>query len=1394
MMSGQEGHVESGHPLSIDVSGSGTRVCIATASEPLLEWGRALLAAGRPFVAVARSLAAAVRLTRWLAPEADDLLVRAALAEAGQPRVALLRSHVKPSQWRSRLAHVASGETLGLVLTPDDLAAFGVVEALEQLGETTRPVWLVEDVHRASVYCRDYLPQLRTLARVTRASSRVFFTDLHAPQVLTDLGRLLSFSIHDVEYSSAELPPAVSLTVDVDPTVLSGRDALAAGLRRHLPEGGVRAVVVAPIRKGNTGGLPATELVSVGQELGLDTWQDPGEDLDVEASRWQSLLTREGLLLTDNADALDILPGGSRPLFLRLVPPSSPEEMAQELRSLARRQGGHWVYVGAADLPRVEVLPSSLLATALTTLVSRGGDQLAPLAFDAADVGIPPEHAPALHQALARLMGLDFLQSCRRVQLALEVADASRFRAPFINIDPRYVALAAAYERARQGLPLMESVRFKLEAREPHDLRRFAQMTGYDVWTLCGLFDDMAREGLVLSTQRSVGAASLNLEVVPNLPWSELLTRLPEVLDAYERSVELLHRAHADMVEVLSSSNPGVALSRVLQADRETSILPTTHVVPRPLPEVAPVVELAPLRVVVETPVVVPVVDGVAQQLALLGELADSPLQLGVVLRAVGEFSSIRHPAPVLRQLERGNLHSRLVGALAQSVWGDGEGAVVALTTLCREGHSLPMGELIPRVEFFVKVDDGVCVDELPSALRAAAWGLPLLEAVSPEQVARLLPVLGEGVELQLGDLGSATAVVGAHVFALVRRGAAPELEAELWRLSGEGDDTFLSRRAARLAEVWLSTPQAWTGEEARHVATIILGHGDTPPVGVEANRWAFVLTRAQQELGRVEEALTSLVALEPPAGMVQEWARALVDVSVRGGRPEVALEVLTHRNMPRPAFVQLGGALQKVCLSRASCEECSLRGSNFCPVDAEFFPFVAREGLGEGAAALRTRVGKRAEAGILVPDLHTLVYLVDHFGTEWPSPVLVAWIAQIEGGEASLWAQLAERFMGESEQAQVARQLLDRARAADPTDQRTRRVALRSALMGGDLKAAVELGAELGGDTLQRALGGRGAQVWEEIGTLLDGGTLSPEASDLVRPQVEAVRRRNQREQLRHTLEAALQSGGVVEVLAAAEEWRLAGADPTQDRLLLQVARGRQDREGRIRDRLKLLVARPPERLHAPEVEALLKEATLLKMEEETQLRGMWEAAVTAAAQRPAPAAPAERPTPAANQQESRGGRRPREEGNNTRRDSGSRPPEQRRGGGETTLPREVLTGDPAVLAERIKDAALSADNDRERNTPVREGLLALYRSGQGDRAAKVVRDVGGAYQRPEQLDDLLARMIDRSEIPEADLGTLKKVLTRQSASFRRSLELLSVKDNPEPWKQLLSQLKINS
>jgi hypothetical protein len=81
-------------------------------------------------------------------------------------------------------------------------------------------------------------------------------------------------------------------------------------------------------------------------------------------------------------------------------------------------------------------------------------------------------------------------------------------------------------------------------------------------------------------------------------------------------------------------------------------------------------------------------------------------------------------------------------------------------------------------------------------------------------------------------------------------------------------------------------------------------------------------------------------------------------------------------------------------------------------------------------------------------------------------------------------------------------------------------------------------------------------------------------------------------------------------------------------------------------------------------------------------------------------------------------------------------------------------------------------------------------------EKGCKFVRDLIPLMASSVGLDRALTLVIQDGRPSDASLGRLKRILnsTQGNGSFPQALEALAVREHPDPWKQVLGQLKLKA
>lgn len=503
--------------------------------------------AARPFIIVAKSLPSAVYLREVLAPTRylDEQGLPVTLRNAG--RVAIYRAHSTAPVRRALLSDFAAGKRAGLIVTWDDLALPGSVEALSRLTSAGQaPVWLVQDAQALAFASPLFKVSGQAIWQTWQAGGMTqleLFAPVANAQVLRELAERFGAEEAGANAASTEAGAGVELHVVPEAQVLKDRALLTSLLKQQLAlSGASRGAVVAPIQgRGQKGTganlLPVEELLSVASEVGARALLDPGEDADAEMERQADVFhAASALIVTGDGEAFEALPPGEKALIFHLTAPASLEQVLDEAQKLATRGGGTWAYVGAStegvdyahQLALVGAVGRYVLGlkrdargrvtldaqTALASLQGQG---------EVSKSLSLKEFVRGLDSSLTLLWGAGLLTGVHRTHFLLEVAESHRFTSPHIDHDPRYGALRRRYDEALSKMGLMQAVRLQINARPAKDLRELSELLGYSVADLNLLFADLAREGLLLCRQVDSGTdqANANFELSLRLPTLE---------------------------------------------------------------------------------------------------------------------------------------------------------------------------------------------------------------------------------------------------------------------------------------------------------------------------------------------------------------------------------------------------------------------------------------------------------------------------------------------------------------------------------------------------------------------------------------------------------------------------------------------------------------------------------------------------------------------------------------------------------------------------------------------------------------------------------------------------------------------------------------------------------
>lgn len=1387
--------------LRLDLSVDGTILWLGAPGQGALDGARSLLEAGRPFILVARNLPEAVRITQTLAPEEADVFARVAQVAEGPAKVALFRAHVPTAERTSLLSGLDSGERLGLILTPADLANPGVPEAISALKCT--PALLVQDAHRVSASAPDFDHDCLALEAVHGVSPRVLYTDLESPPVMMDLGRRFGFGPEALVRGDGDMPLAVTMSVELDKGVLESRGALKTLLDAYLPkEDTAYGVVVAPkVGEGIPGGLPLSELLSVGEELGLQAVSDPGEDADAQKASWLRILRRnQGLLLTDDPAALSILPEGSNPVFFRLVAPISPEAIHMECRRLARIGGGRWVYSGSPSADKGGDIDIAALKAVLTPLLAKAEGE-GPLAFDARGLlrrggllGPGVDEAALLGaflQELQVLSGLGLFRQARRVRLNFIVSEGRRFGPPHIDANPVAVNLHRRYTEAVGEMSMGDSIRFRLEAREPHDLREWSQVLGMDVFTLNGIFDDLARDGILVCRQVPMGGPmGLDIELVPEGSWDDVRGRLDAALQGLDKWRARRVSRLAQVSEVLAAEDAPAALALALGQELDHLTLPISRELAGPpnVPFIEPTADITPTYVapsaqrtqppeeVTSFPAQEPAPEapapGPSPWDALLADIQQDHEAGGglAVSKAMALAVAAQNEGVAISSLEGLGDYARLGTIFWQVLEWEAEEAIAALIAWSEEGAGLPWGEIIPRVEFLAQNASGEPLLDLPQAVLDIAMALPLVEALPVEAAKQTLEDLRGELDVSLKDLGSAKVILeGGEEIHLERRGGAPEVEARLWLALGKAGVSRppAALQAARLGEFYLALAGLGDGALTQELSRGILALGAGGLSFLPEERASFAIARAYVESGDKEKGLEALLQVTAPEGLEREHARSLGQAAADASAMTQALDWAFAQGDARQVS-RVVAALKAMDETRDVAVE--VLGA-YTPAGVEAWDFVIENPFQESSDQGRARLLALEEGP---KSLSTLMSLKGLLGPEGVAQVLPQWIDGMEG-EGQEWLSLTVALGDENQWASAALIFpkLYEESGVDATALKTLQV--REALSRGSIPDALAAAEGLPLGDIQRLLHRALGQEW--LTALGEVELAEGAVADLGAALIAAGETWEKRRNARKALDSALKGDQWEEILPAMAALE-ALIDEGGDRALSRAQGQKEKKVKALRGRLTQLEERDISRLHPTPLARLRDELRLLGDEEGAvkaeELRVQVEAQAPAQASA-ASAPPRQSPTNRASQQ-----RAPRE-----RRPSPSAP---------RIDPRTFLEGPSEGLRERLTEGLSKCPGDRERGTLVLEALKRFNTAGDMEAGLKGLRDSLPSFERLDALDMGLGRLIADGIPGDDHLPRLKRILEKNGMRFRKSIEAIATRENPEPWKQLLSQLKVKA
>ncbi len=1388
---------------------------LAGGTEALVARTRRLIGVS-PFVLVARSSLAARFLLEQLDPSHHSRPVGAGDADLPESSVLLYDLAAPPARRREALDAFANRRVAGIVACPVSLVDGPLLSAVSAVG---RVHWIVQDAHALSLESSRFVPELVRIQDLTRhpgTASLLLQVSPDAPRARAVVEALLGTESAVAEASDGNIDRVRVRCLFVDEAGRS-RTALRQALERvpGLSTTG-RCIFLASDDGWGHDRLPANELASLAEEMGFQVVGGGEIGTGAGPVSWCKGLTEpRAALLSSDPEVLQCVPPGLPTLVVRLTPPGSIDEVIEECRCLAGRGGGIWTYVGPASGGRGwPIGPDLVRSIAEYVLEHCAGDRPVPVSLEAvwSHLGIEApleEAAPALERVFQAFVGAGFLRAVRRAYFLLEVADAHRFGSPHIDIDPRYVALHERYSAALAAMDMLESVEFRLESRLAKDLRVFSRTLGYSVGELNDLFSDMSSDGIVPCRLYFSGAeGNIDLEVQGAGDFEAMRGKLEEAVQGVrawlERYLEGGYEVVRRLAEVGGAPGGGV-LSLPSWVEVVTSEASSGEGEGRSLVE-----------------------PGEAGTVAGVGEE-----ELSATLRAFQE---------ALKGLEEGE-QDRAWGRLLDAVWAldedevgralewaGGASDVVGLTRLVAvrvallaahgdpneaaglleaslgRGVDSPVAGLLTgllnTIDYRVRVSEGFGGD-MPEAVRRAALVLPALESVPAEEVAEIVRGLGFEGEVESLGLGQVSLVVGGHRWLLERQTIEPETEARLWlRVASQPVDGIEPAVAlARLSEAFLMvvglSDRALCQELARRVVEERQASAAMHPV-----RRTVARARALVELGRSDEALELLDTLSDPEGVgASEVLHARTVALLERGEALEALTLLVDR-LPsgrtsvqaRGLFAAAVGALEARCEAEEGCSACSLLGSVFCPSGGEILTLVGEDPFGEPDQALETRLRKRTDLGTGTCSVDALTQVLNRFGNSLEESLVQAWMAKAESSDAKAWLTLARKLLRHGRPG-LALEAAERV-VVEPEDHGTRWRLARILVAAGGLSRALTIGVELDGAGARvwspvqfcRDLASAFGEDWgdrvDELGEGLDAGSLA-----LLRRLAEEERVRRRLATTRERLEALLNRGSWRELPRVLDEYRSQGGEAAErDPAVREALQRLAARKRRVEARVRQLLGERKRRGWRAEMSRLARDAELLGLEE-AAARASEALAAAGSAGREGPGAGRSvegRGRTVSDRDGARSKVSRRGEGGRSRRD-GSEAVEGGQGKSGPG-PRQTFKDEAALLA-----ALGDAPGDRQRlrmTMPLLEDLLER----DPKRGLKLLRDAMPVFHHADVLDRPLSRLIRRGLPPDEQLPRLRRLLEghRAGHGFTSALNEIGSREHPEPWKQVLAQLKL--
>lgn len=949
--------------VSVPTPASSPQVSLAKADiAHILARARALLEAGERCVVLARSLPAAVFVRETLAPTRylDEHGLPISARNAGV--AAIYRARFSAPIRRALLDDFVQGRRQLLILTPEDLSADGTLDALRVLGPTR---WLVQDAHCLCLESASFIPAYQGLFPAWQGGL-IAALELFSPVIEASAGQspvlealCQSFGLNPASLqvpAVTEARAAMSVELVLEPSVLQDRTVLSAGLKHHLSQSGAQRGVVVAGSAGTSAGLPREELLSVASEVGARAVTDPGEDVTAETERHAELFhAGNSLLLTEDAEAIEVLPVGGAILCLRVAPPVALEQVWEEALQLQLRGGGAWVYLG--DSPSSSMAQGSEvtgLARALAEwLLAQTGEGQTRLTFDLqsfvahlkktssllANASLE-EAGRAVEASLGLLWGAGFLASVQRVRFLLEVVESHRVASPHIDHDPRYVSLRRKYDQALSKMGMMQAVRLQLNSRPAKDLRELSGLLDIPVSTLNTLFNDLAKEGLALCRQVISGTdpANRNYEVVLGSrvagQEAEALASTLEGIFARILARMALLNASATALSTLMGKGPlsiEVLEGSLHYAREELGAGGTIQAVSPGIPVQTPGLTGRPetsgtttptqesrgesravssgsqqgqrprpvdgVRAPKEAPTDahLQAFDTVVWGLAGLDE-AGVELMSRALAGLYGQTARLQALGQQLAAAPESPMRE-IAQILVSQAAEDVATAVELLRPLTQQLSETDRATFLPLLlrgmDYRARVKEGEA-STLPSTLTLPILLLPVLEGLSAERSVRLLQAAEMAVGLKTEELGVVELEQGDSRWLLHRQSVDPELEAALWlELEALGLTSIPEPLIlARLTEAYLMVDGIAAPELTARLQARVL-ETSTQPAWMDAGRRALAVGRAAMHAGQPEAVLELLERLPESMRGGSELARLKAGALLAVQQPLDALEVL---------------------------------------------------------------------------------------------------------------------------------------------------------------------------------------------------------------------------------------------------------------------------------------------------------------------------------------------------------------------------------------------------------------------------------------------------------------------------------------------------------------------